>query len=60
MPATDYETRRDEEYVATFDLLLDEGEHDIVVGVLDPVTRQTSFTTLRRVVPTSASRRKAS
>ncbi len=60
MPAADYATRRNERYVAAFDLLFDEGEHDLVVGVLDPVTRQTSFTTLRISVPTPASRRKVS
>jgi len=56
MPSADYETRRDERYIAVFDLLLDEGEHDIVVGVLDPVTRQTSFAILRTSVPTEAKR----
>jgi hypothetical protein len=54
MPAADYETRRNERFVAAFDLLFDEGEHDVVVGVLDPVTRQTSFANLRLSVPTAA------
>jgi len=48
MPADDYETRRGELYVAALDLLLDEGEHKLVVGALDPVTRQASFVSLRR------------
>ena len=56
MPSADYQTRRNERYVASFDLLFDEGEHDVVVGVLDPVTRQTSFATLRVSVPTTAKR----
>jgi hypothetical protein len=51
MPPQDYETRRGEKYVAAFDLLLNAGEHRVVVGVLDPVTRQTSFQTLTRSVP---------
>ena len=50
MPPEDYETRRGERYVAAFDLLLNVGEHKIVVGALDPVTRQSSFTGLRREV----------
>ncbi len=53
MPPEDYETRRTERYVATLDLLLDSGRHRVVVGVLDPVTRQTSFQTLTRSVPAS-------
>jgi VWFA-related protein len=46
MPSEDYATRRSERYVAALDLLLNEGEHKVVVGVLDPVTRQSSFTSL--------------
>lgn len=51
MPPDDYETRRGERYVAALDLLLDVGEHKLVVGALDPVTRQASFVSLRRDVP---------
>ena len=47
MPPEDYETRRNERYVAALDLLLNEGEHKVVVGVLDPITRQSSFASLR-------------
>jgi hypothetical protein len=50
MPIADYETRRDELYVAALDLLLNAGEHKVVVGVLDPVTRQASFVSLRQTV----------
>ena len=50
MPPGDYETRRGERYVAALDLLLDVGEHKLVVGALDPVTRQASFVSLRRNV----------
>jgi len=50
MPAEDYETRRGEHFVAELDLLLDVGEHKVVVGALDPVTRQASFISLRRNV----------
>jgi VWFA-related protein len=50
MPPEDYETRRGEHYVAALDLLLNAGEHKVVVGALDPVTRQASFASLRRNV----------
>jgi VWFA-related protein len=50
MPPEDYETRRGERYVAELDLLLNVGEHKVVVGALDPVTRQASFVSLRRDV----------
>jgi len=50
MPPEDYATRRGERYVAALDLLLEAGEQRVVVGVLDPVTRQASFARLRRTV----------
>jgi VWFA-related protein len=50
MPPADYEARRGERYVAEFDLLLNAGEHRVSVGMLDPVTRQASFVTLKRSV----------
>jgi hypothetical protein len=50
MPTDDYGTRRGEHYVAALDLLLNAGEHKVVVGALDPVTRQASFISLRRNV----------
>ena len=50
MPPEDYGTRRGELYVAALDLLLNAGEHKVVVGALDPVTRQASFISLRRNV----------
>jgi VWFA-related protein len=50
MPPEDYETRRDEKYVVEFDLLLNPGLHRVVIGALDPVTRQASFVSLRRDV----------
>jgi VWFA-related protein len=53
MSPRDYETRRHERFVVTLDLLLDAGDHKLVVGLLDPVTRQASFATLRRAVPGS-------
>jgi len=58
MPSNDYETRRGERYVAAFDLLLDAGDHKMVVGVLDPITRQSSFVSLRQVVAAGTSQRK--
>ena len=50
MPPADYEARRGERYVAEFDLLVNAGEHRVSVGMLDPVTRQASFVTLKRSV----------
>ena len=50
MPPADYETRRGERYVAALDLLLEAGEQMVVVGVLDPVTRQASFVRIRKTV----------
>jgi hypothetical protein len=50
MPPEDYETRRGERYIAELNLLLNPGEHKLVVGALDPVTRQASFVSLRRNV----------
>jgi hypothetical protein len=50
MPPEDYATRSGEHYVAALDLLLNAGQHKVVVGVLDPVTRQASFASLRQSV----------
>lgn len=50
MPSADYESRRSERYVAEFDLLLNSGEHRIVIGAFDPVTRQASFASLNRTL----------
>ncbi len=57
MPPEDYATRRNESYVAELNLLLQAGEHRVVVGVLDPVTRQSSFASLRKTVVDIASQR---
>ncbi len=51
MPAADYESRRRERYTAEFGLLMEEGQHRVVVGVLDPVTRQASYARLTADVP---------
>ena len=51
MPPSDYETRRHESYVADLGLLLEAGTHKVVVGLLDPVTRQSSYVSLTRTVP---------
>jgi VWFA-related protein len=48
MPVADYENRSRESYAADFDLLLNPGNHRIVIGVLDPVTRQTSFASIEQ------------
>jgi hypothetical protein len=51
MPAEDYEERRGEHFTATFDLLMEEGVHRIVVGLLDPLTRQASYARTLQAVP---------
>jgi hypothetical protein len=51
MPPGDYATRRHESYVAELELLMEEGTHKVVVGLLDPMTRQSSYTSLTRAVP---------
>jgi VWFA-related protein len=51
MPATDYESRRHERFTASFDLLMEKGSHRVVAGLLDPVTRQTSYARLVGQVP---------
>jgi hypothetical protein len=51
MPAADYETRRDERFTASFDLLMEKGSHRVVAGLLDPVTRQASYARLVGQVP---------
>jgi VWFA-related protein len=50
MPPEDYASRRNQHYVAALDLLLNSGDHKVVVGVLDPVTRQASFASIRQSV----------
>jgi VWFA-related protein len=55
MPTEDYATRRGERYVAALDLLLNAGEHRLVVGVLDTLTRQASFARLRTTVSVGGS-----
>jgi hypothetical protein len=53
MPAADYEARKKDHYVAAFELLMEAGSHRVVVGLLDPVTRQTSYARLLQTVPGS-------
>jgi hypothetical protein len=55
MPASDWEFRRSERYTAAFDLLMEEGVHRVVVGLLDPVTRQSSFARMTETVPSGGS-----
>ncbi len=51
MPAADYEERGGEHFTASFDLLMEEGVHRIVVGILDPLTRQSSYARTLQAVP---------
>ncbi len=50
MPPADWETRRHELYVVELQLLMETGTHKVVVGLLDPMTRQSSFASLTREV----------
>jgi VWFA-related protein len=51
MPPEDYAIRRHEAYVAALELLMEEGTYKIVVGLLDPITRQSSYASLTQTVP---------
>jgi VWFA-related protein len=51
MPPADYEARRHETYVAELQLLMEEGAHKVVIGLLDPITRQSSYASLTQTVP---------
>lgn len=51
MPATDYASRRGTQVVIELKLLMEEGSHRIVTGVMDRITRQSSYHALSREVP---------
>ena len=53
MPISDWETRRHDRYVVELQLLMEAGNHKVVVGLLDPMTRQSSYVSLTREVPGS-------
>jgi VWFA-related protein len=48
--AADYERAQLERTTITANLLMEQGEHSVAVGVLDPVTRASSFATTRVTV----------
>jgi VWFA-related protein len=48
--AADYDAAQLKRYTITANLLMEEGSHNIAVGILDPVTRNASFTTTRVTV----------
>jgi len=50
MPATEHEAPRNHEQTIEFRLLVQPGSYDISVGLLDPLTRQTSFETAQQVI----------
>lgn len=45
--AADYENAQRRRYTITANLLMDEGSHNIAVGLLDPITRAASFATTK-------------
>jgi len=48
--AADYDSAQLERYTISTNLLMDAGNHSIAVGLLDPVTRQSSYTTTKVTV----------
>ena len=51
LPVDEYEQRKDDHFTILLRLLLASGEHDIVVGVLDEETHQTSYQKLQTTSP---------
>jgi len=50
VPSADYKTRGHDRFVIELSLLMEAGSYKVVVGLMDQVTRQASYTTLRTVV----------
>ncbi len=50
MPAGDYETRQDERYVIDLDMLMEAGSYRVATGLMDQVTRQSSYEVTTTVV----------
>jgi hypothetical protein len=50
VPRNDYETRSQERFTIDVQLLMEPGSYRIAVGLLDQVTRQASYSTLREVI----------
>lgn len=48
--AADYEDARLKRFTITANLLMEEGSHNVAVGILDPVTRNASFSTTKVTV----------
>ena len=48
--AADYERAQLDRFTITANLLMEEGSHNVAVGLLDPITRASSFTTTRVTV----------
>ena len=48
--AADYDDAQLKRYTITANLLMEEGSHNVAVGILDPITRNASFTTTRVTV----------
>ena len=48
--AADYDDAQLKRYTITANLLMEEGTHNVAVGILDPLTRNASFTTTRVTV----------
>jgi hypothetical protein len=48
--AADYEDAKIRRYTITASLLMEAGSHSVAVGLLDPITRNSSYTTSRVTV----------
>ena len=48
--AADYDAAQLKRYTISANLLMEEGSHNVAVGILDPVTRNASFTTTKVTV----------
>ena len=51
LPVHEYEQRKDDRFTILLRLLLASGQHDIVVGLLDQKTHQTSYQKLETTSP---------
>ncbi len=49
--ATSYDEAQDQRYVLEMSLLMEQGSHTVAIGLLDPITRQASYRTVRARVP---------
>jgi VWFA-related protein len=48
--AAEYETAQDDRFAITANLLMEAGKHNVAVAILDPITRNSSYTTTKVTV----------